>query len=92
LIPASDAVLNERRARMGRIGRVVKAYGRLVSAGSDGSDHLAITDILAELRHYCGSRGLAFDELDGAAYEQYLEDVAEMSAGFGAGGDRERGA
>ncbi len=77
LIPASDAIENEQRVRMKCIGRVVKAYAKLVSARSGDWDHLAITNILADLRHYCDYKGLAFEELGAAASEQYLEDAAE---------------
>ena len=90
LIPASDAIENEQRARMKCIGRVVKTYAKLVSARSGDWDHLAITDILDDLRHYCDYKGLAFDELSPAAYEQYLEDAAEMSADVRYGKDRKR--
>jgi hypothetical protein len=90
LIPASDAIENEQRARMKCIGRVVKAYAKLVSARPCDWDHLAITDILADLRHYCDYIGLAFDELGAAAYEQCLEDAADMSGNVGYGKERKR--
>jgi hypothetical protein len=81
LIPASDEIAEEHRARMDRIGRTVKSYAMLVTAGSGDWDDLAITDILADLRHYCDSKGLAFHELDKAAYEHYLAAVADSGEG-----------
>ena len=68
LIPASDDVEDELNSRTACIARTVRAYAKL----TDGRDDLAITDILQDLRHYCDSRALAFDELDAAACEYYL--------------------
>ncbi|MGA9937393.1 MAG: hypothetical protein WBP92_04050 [Candidatus Acidiferrales bacterium] len=41
------------------------------------SEEHAITNILADLRHYCYYKGLQFDELDAAADALYLDDKAE---------------
>ncbi len=41
-----------------------------------GSENLAITDIISDLRHYCEEKGLSFHKLNKAAYTQYLEEVA----------------
>jgi len=73
LIPASDDVEDELNARTARIGRTVRAYAKL----THGRDDLAITDMLHDLRHYCDSKALSFDQLDTAAREHYLEDAAE---------------
>jgi hypothetical protein len=73
LIPASDYIENELNARTACIGRTVRAYARM----AHDPDDIAITDILQDLRHYCDSKGLAFDKLDAAAHDCYLEYVAE---------------
>ncbi len=73
LIPASENIENELLARTARIGHIVKVYAKLVH----GTDDLAITDVLTDLRHYCDRKGLAFRELDTAANEHHLEDAAE---------------
>jgi hypothetical protein len=62
---------------MDRIGRLVKAYEKLVARSPGNWDDLAIIDILADLRHYSDSKRLVFDELDLAAYERYLEEVGD---------------
>jgi hypothetical protein len=75
LIPASDADDDEIRARINRTDRVaktVKAYAKLPWSGCEG---IAITEVLADLRHYCEDKGLAFRELDVAARALYLEEV-----------------
>jgi hypothetical protein len=58
-----------------RIARTVSAYAKL--RGSRSHYDLAISDMLQDLRHYCDSKGLVFDELDTVAYGCYLEDVNE---------------
>jgi hypothetical protein len=75
VIPASDHIDAEINGRVARIARTAGLYAKL--AGNCSRDDLAISDILLDLRHYCDSKGLAFDELDAAAYERYLEDVNE---------------
>jgi hypothetical protein len=75
LIPASDDLARERRLRANRtmrIIRTVKTYSGSVARVSDG---LAITNIIADLRHYCDCRGLAFKKLDRAAYTLYSKDA-----------------
>jgi hypothetical protein len=75
LIPESDWIVEEVRARMdrtARIGRVVKCHAKLLTRGSDAP---AISEILADLRHYCDSKGLAFEELNAAACENYQEEA-----------------
>ncbi|MGI9072367.1 MAG: hypothetical protein ACR2JB_13875 [Bryobacteraceae bacterium] len=79
LIPASDHIADEihaRKDRTARIDRTVKAYAKLPACGSD---YRAITDILADLRHYCDTVGLNFRELDAAAYQQYEDEAADTS-------------
>ena len=77
LIPESDWIVAEVSARIDRtvrIGRVVKSHARLLTRGSDG---LAISEMLAGLRHYCDSKGLAFEELDAAACENYQDEASQ---------------
>lgn len=73
LIPASDDIEDELDARTGRIGRTVRAYAKV----TNGRDDLAIASILEDIRHYCDSKALSFDELDTAAYNNHLEYVNE---------------
>jgi hypothetical protein len=75
VIPASDHIEAEINASVARIARTVSVYAKRV--GNCGRDDLAISDILQDLRHYCDSKGLAFDERDTTAYSCYLEDVKE---------------
>jgi glycerol-3-phosphate O-acyltransferase len=77
LIPESDWIAEEVRARMdrtARISRVVKFHARLLTSGSHA---LAISEILADLRHYCDSKGLAFEQLDAAACENFEEEASQ---------------
>ena len=73
LIPASDDIEDELDARVARVGRAVRVYAER----NGDRDELAIIDILHGLRHYCDRKALAFDELDRAAYGDYLEYVNE---------------
>ncbi len=74
LIPASDDVADEIRARTKLTTRIIHTVKP--SLGSVGSvpDDLAITNILSDLRHYCDIQGLAFEKLDRAAHELYSEE------------------
>ncbi|SRR6266852_7869067 len=77
LIPESDWIVAEVSARIDRtvrIGRVVKSHARLLTRGSDAQ---AISEILADLRHYCDSKGLAFEKLDAAACETYQDEDSQ---------------
>jgi hypothetical protein len=60
--------------RTARIGRVITSHARLLTGGSDA---LAISEILADLRHYCDSKSLAFEELDATACENYEEEASQ---------------
>jgi hypothetical protein len=78
LIPESDWIAEEVLARIGRtarIGRVIESHARSLTRGSRP---MAISEILADLRHYCDNKGLTFEELDSAASENY-EDEASQS-------------
>jgi hypothetical protein len=74
LIPASDDIADERRARMNQTARIIRTVKASSGTVSRVSDDRAITDILTDLRHYCDSMELEFGKLDGAAYAQYLEE------------------
>lgn len=76
LIPASDDIENERRARVKRTARLVQTVRGYAMLAGCGSENLAITDIISDLRHYCEEKGLSFHKLNKAAYTQYLEEVA----------------
>jgi hypothetical protein len=74
LIPECDDVEDEIRARMKRTARVVrilKGHARLPTCGSEDQ---AVTDLIADLRHYCHCQGLSFHKLDRAGYALYLEE------------------
>ena len=52
---------------------------------ADASGHIVDTealviDVLANLRHFCDSRGLDFGKLDRVAYGHYLTEKAEERA------------
>ena len=74
LIPASDDIADERRARMNHTTRVIRIVKTYTGSVSRVSDDQAITSILADLRHYCNCRGLSFKRLDRAAYALFLDD------------------
>jgi hypothetical protein len=65
-----------RLKRTARTGRFVHSHARLSSRGSDA---LAIKEILADLRHYCDRKGLAFEDLDAEACEDYQDEVSLRS-------------
>lgn len=74
LIPASDDIEDELHSRTVRIGRTVRTYAK---GTNGGRDDLAIANILEDIRHYCDSKTLSFNELDAAAHNNYLEYVKE---------------
>lgn len=76
LIPESDNIANEIRARTERTARIVRTARTYLGSATRVSEEHAITDILADLRHYCDCRGLAFRKIHTAAYALYLEDKA----------------
>ncbi len=43
---------------------------------------LAITDLLANIRHLCDMKGLDFALLDGDAYEHYTQEVVQGQTGI----------
>src|SRR6202049_2283664 len=78
LIPESDDTEDERRARMDRtirVLRILKAHARLPTCGSEGQ---AITDLIADFRHYCHWSSLPFHNFYRAANALYLEEKDEL--------------
>ncbi len=73
LIPASDDIAGEKHARMNHTARVIRAAKAYLGSVARVPDDHAILNILADLRHYCDHKDLAFDELARAAYTLYLE-------------------
>ncbi|HEX4073856.1 MAG TPA: hypothetical protein VHX49_00515 [Candidatus Acidoferrales bacterium] len=80
LIPASDDVMNEMRARTNYTARMVRTAKSHLGSVERVSEEHAITDILADLRHYCDHTGLQFKELDAAADALYLEGKTDEAA------------
>jgi hypothetical protein len=77
LLPQSDDLVNEVRARMNRTAlsaRSIKTYTKLATCSSE---ELAISTILADLRHYCASKELSFRKLNADGYTLYVEEVSE---------------
>lgn len=77
LIPESDWIAEEVRARTNRtaqVSRVVVSHAKRLTNGSVG---LAITEILTDLRHYCDAKDLVFEELDAAACENHLDEASQ---------------
>ena len=77
LIPASDDMMNEIRARTNNTARIVRMVKSHLGSIERVSEEHAITDILADLRHYCDYKGLRFKELDTAADALYLENKTD---------------
>jgi hypothetical protein len=76
LIPASDDMADEIRARTNLTARIIHTIKPYLGSVTRVSDDLAITNILSDLRHYCDCRGLAFKKLDRAAYALYSKEKA----------------
>jgi len=75
VICASDHVAAELLAATSSIARTIRAHAK--SAKPVPEDR-AITNILIDLRHYCDSKGLVFDELNAAAEERYWDEKADL--------------
>jgi hypothetical protein len=73
LIPASDDMANEIHVRTSQTADIVHTAKNYLGSVACVSDDLAITNILADLRHYCDTKRLAFKKLDKAARALYLE-------------------
>ena len=81
LIPESDAVADEIRARMKIAARTLLSLAANAERPSRTSENRAIMEILADLRHYCEFKGYAYDELDTAATELY-ESEGNLTLGY----------
>lgn len=76
LIPESDWTAAEVRARTdrtARIGQAIESYAKLTRS----SRAVAVLDMLTHLRHYCDSKGLPFEKLDGEASENYEHEASQ---------------
>jgi hypothetical protein len=73
IVFASDHVTGELCASIAQITPTLEAY-------SKGRSHLgaAIIDMLIDLRHYCDSKGLSFEDLETEASERYREERADL--------------
>jgi hypothetical protein len=80
LIPASDDIADEKRARTEGTRRMIRAAKAYV--GTRASEDQVITSILADVRHYCDLKGLKFRKIDRAARALYLEEVLEEANWF----------
>lgn len=80
LIPVSDDLEEEKRARTDLTARMIRAVKTRLGSVPRVSDDLAIKNILSDLRHYCDCKGLAFKELDKAADALYSEEKADEPA------------
>lgn len=79
LIPASDDIANEIRARTSKTTRIVAAAKSFVRLGRHASDDILMMELLTHLRRYCAWKGLVFEKLDEAASDRYSEEAAEES-------------
>jgi hypothetical protein len=77
LIPASDDITVEAKARLSNATRVIQTMRRSPGCSPKASDERVITDILADLRLYSATRGFPFEDLDHAA-ELDNEEFAGM--------------
>lgn len=77
LIPASDAIAAEKRARLDHASRIIRTVKPFLGTATRVSDDYAITNILAYLRHYCDQKDLAFSKLGVEARRLYLEEKAD---------------
>jgi hypothetical protein len=76
LIPASDNIENERHARTKLTLRIIATVKPYLGSAKRVSDDLAIANILANLRHYCDLKGMAFGKIQKAARQFYFEERA----------------
>jgi hypothetical protein len=74
LIPECDDKEDEIQGRMKRTARVVRILKVHAGLPTCGSEEQAVTDLIADLRHYCQQAGLSFRRLDRAGYALYLEE------------------
>jgi len=79
IIYASDVLAEEGRARINRIERLIRIVKNYLGSVACVSDEQAITDILADLRHYCDCKGLTFRKLERAAVALYEDENTDQS-------------
>lgn len=77
VIFASEDIAEEKRARLSNIAHVIRTAKTYLGSVARVPDDHAITNILADLRHYCDSKGLVFGKLTSAAHALYLEQKAD---------------
>lgn len=71
----SDDIENEKLARIQRTERIIRTVRTYARLKICGSEYAAITNILADLRHYCYSKNLSFRKLEKEAHALYQEEV-----------------
>lgn len=76
IIFESDNRADEEFLRMDRTSRIIHRFKTNLGAPTRVSDDRAITDILADLRHYCDCKGLEFVKLSILADALYWETRA----------------
>lgn len=92
---ASDSFYSP-RMRVARVEQALKAWGVANETSSDvpnspeGAEH-AVLCLLADLRHYCDAKGLAFAPIDRLAYQEYLSVLVESRQSSIAGDSLEAG-
>lgn len=79
LIPECDDIEDEIRARTKRTARVVRILKANAALPTCGSEEQAITDLIADLRHYCQFASLSFYKLNQAGYALHLEEKSAKS-------------
>ena len=67
-----DPTHDDRAARIESVLSQYKANG-LGEAGT--SDDSTVSDLLADIRHYCDREDLDFGVLDNVAYTNYIEEI-----------------
>jgi hypothetical protein len=77
LIPECESMANEKRVRTNRTARIVNIAKTFLGSAARVSEEQAVTSILADLRHYCDCKNLAYRKLHTAAHALYLDDRAQ---------------
>jgi hypothetical protein len=75
---ASNVLAEEGRARLARIERLIEIVKAYLGTAARVTDAQAVTDLLADLRHYCDCKGLEFSSLDEAAIERYDDENTDQ--------------
>ena len=63
--------------------RIDRAFEMMRTQGeySGSGDSEDVTDLLADLRHFCDKEGLDFGELDSTAHRHYTAEVVQARTG-----------